>query len=129
MVLCFQREIGLQTLDQQATILQELRLRQDAPKPYDPDAAVGNSAVEYISAQLDWSDSKVKKETLRQQSLTAIYESNQGKTKSGQSPSPSVSVRRKQALQERFIENFYYSHMDNREERIAEAHEKTFQWI
>jgi hypothetical protein len=88
----------------------------------------GSSVVEYLSQRLSPSNHDEGKDFLRQDLVAAIYGDHE--TSGGINSSAfHIPEPRKQSLQKGFIEQLRYNGMQDRELRIAEAHEKTFRWI
>ena len=69
-------------------------------------------------------------ERLQKDVITAIYQDpDRGADNVANLSTPSVSIPRQQGLREVFLYRLHYPGMEDREGRIAQAHEKTFQWI
>src|SRR2546421_5290227 len=130
------RMCATKSLEKQEAILQHLgmikedndSLRGKVDKLPTSAEGFGSSIVEYLSQRLSSSNHDERKDFLRQDLVAAIYGDHE--TSGGINSSTfHIPEHRKMSLQNGFIEQLRYNGMQDREFRIAEAHEKTFRWI
>lgn len=122
-------------LEKQNEILKQLRMTKgggqglSAGEPGDvKDAAkgFGSMVVEYLTERLEQPDAG--RADLLKTLVGAIYN---GSEVSDNTPASNIhlSDRRREMLQQKFIARLYYRGMQDREDGILQAHEKTFQWV
>lgn len=88
---------------------------------------IGASIMDFLTAAINDPDDRQKR-SWQTALINAIHENEEDSTKRDLSDL-AITPDRRQILQSTFIARLRYSGMEDREERIAEAYEETFQWI
>ena len=96
----------------------------------------GDAVTDYITRHLsDPAQRQREADSLKREILAAIYQPQLSYNSASISDSdqhyqvPTMSKARSERLQQAFRANLYYSAMDDRQSRIAEAHGRTFRWL
>ena len=89
---------------------------------------IGTAFLELLTSKIDPSERKDVKRNWQQEFISTIYQ-NAEDSATHEAPTLEVPEYRRARLQKELIKPLRFSGMEDREERIAKAHEKTFQWI
>lgn len=127
---------GQQSLERQEQILYQIGVVQAGTgKPEEKYSQValkkegiGAVILKILTSQVGSIVQAHEKQSLQKQLITAIYQD--GVTENMTNASiPLIPEDRQEHLREVFLGRLRYPGMEDREDRIAQAHEKTFQWI
>jgi energy-coupling factor transporter ATP-binding protein EcfA2 len=88
---------------------------------------IGNCLVEFLTCKIDSADRRQEQNRLREAFVATIFRSNDHDVIS--KSWPEISQSREKRLRTQFLAKLRYSHMEDREDRITEAHAATFKWI
>ncbi|KAE9376191.1 hypothetical protein N431DRAFT_481293 [Stipitochalara longipes BDJ] len=89
---------------------------------------IASSIVGFLASKSTFSDLSEMKTSLRNDLVAEIYQENAQSTKSTAQLIP-LAPKRRQKLQKQVLSTLRYTGMEDREGRIAEAYESTFQWV
>jgi hypothetical protein len=129
-LIILRSEQARKSLSQQELVLTQLSaIHQDTQRLKESASSltaegIGSSLLDFLTAKLNQGGKKAWQREL----ITAIYEDHKSDTAKDVSDLSVPSGRRK-TLQSTIIARLRYPGMEDREGRIADAYEKTFQWI
>lgn len=89
---------------------------------------IGPALLDFLTSKMDPPDRAQEKKKWQKDLVAAIYQIDDAGSESNVS-ALSVPLGRRKTLESVFLERLRYPGMQDREQRIAKAHEKTFQWI
>ncbi|KAH8744417.1 hypothetical protein F5882DRAFT_342669 [Hyaloscypha sp. PMI_1271] len=89
---------------------------------------IASSILEFLASKSTFSDLSETKTSLRNGLVAEIYQENPQSAKTTAQLIP-LAPERRQMLQKQVLSTLRYAGMEDREERIAEAYESTFEWV
>lgn len=89
---------------------------------------IGAAILNILTSQVGSAVQAHEKQSLQKDLIAAIYQDSEADNMTNTS-NASIPEYRREQLREGFLDRLRYPGMEDREGRIAEAHEKTFQWI
>lgn len=89
---------------------------------------IGAAILNILTSKAGLTVQAHEKQSLQKDLITAIYQGRATDNVTNE-PITSVSVSRQEHLRRIFLDRLRYPGMEDREDRIAQAHEKTFRWI
>ncbi len=122
---------GHKSVDQQKQILNQLGAMREGTKRLETALSkegVGVVLLDLLTSNIDFSRPSDFMQSLQEDLIAAIYQ--KGDT-DGMSlaPGPSIPMHRHKDLWQTFLNKLRYPDMEDRKGRIAQAYEKTFQWV
>lgn len=127
---------GQQSIEQQTQVLNHVsairagtnRIEERYCQAAMNEQGIGAAILNALTSQLGSLVQPHGKQGLQEDLITAIYQ-NSTTESATRSPVPLIPVARQEHLQKVFLDQLQFPGMEDREERIAQAYEKTFQWI
>ena len=127
---------GQQSIERQEQILDQIgvvqagteRLEEKYSQVALSKQGIGAAILNILTSQVGSTVQAHEKQSLQKHLITAIYQDSATEITTNASI-PLIPVNRQEHLREVFLSRLRYPRMEDREDRIAQAHEKTFQWI
>ena len=127
---------GQQSIERQEQILDQIgvvqagteRLEEKYSQVALSKQGIGAAILNILTSQVGSTVQAHEKQSLQKHLITAIYQDSATENMTNASI-PLIPVERQEHLREVFLGRLRYPRMEDREDRIAQAHEKTFQWI
>ena len=88
---------------------------------------IGNCLVEFLTSKINPADRRQEQDHWREAFVSTILKSKDHDI--SDKSRPEISESREKRLRTQFLAKLRYSYMEDREDRIAEAHVATFRWI
>lgn len=89
---------------------------------------MGSLLLDFLVVKAGLKGNEDAKSHLKREFMTEIYSSKESEVKQDQL-SPSISNTRREGLRQVFLAKLHYAGTEDREMRVAEAHEATYRWI
>jgi hypothetical protein len=120
-----------ESIEKQEEVVRQLgvsnNIRRQPGEQVNGNEAVGTSILGFVAAKLSPQNQAGTRKDLESRIVAEIYKSGEFKIED-ESDQLYVAGPRRGEMETAFLARLCYSGMEDREERIAKAHEKTFQW-
>ncbi|KAH0559273.1 hypothetical protein GP486_004211 [Trichoglossum hirsutum] len=134
--LRFASDQSRKSLDQQEMVLHQLGAVNEGTRKLEgmvnqvttSTEGIGASVLDFITSNIKFLERTSERRNWQKDFIAAIYRDGENNV-DREISAPSISEHREKSLQSAFVARLRYPGMEDREWRIADAYENTFQWI